>query len=211
VKKTPPFLYKRAQTKTKGQMEFPIRLPNPDSLAQRLFPPTQHLFPIVRSAVPPVLVRTIPGLFADGGEFNPIEDIRFLHMEDMLNLQALFAAGQFLSARCKEHGLQGISDPNPFVGKTFACLYSELSLLGATLSAVMGEIVMGVRLKQAQSAYSDFTADMDGYAPWLKFPDGASSLWELIRKAQNKLKEVDNLISTYRDAKEHFEKNEPSV
>ena len=154
---------------------------------------------------------TYPGLFVGGSAFHPVDDVSFIEMKDMLKLQALFAAGQFLAARCKEHGLVGLSDANPFIkkdGGTFACLYSEMSLVGATLGAVQCEIVMGACMRPAQCAYADFVADMAGYAPWLRFPDGAPSFCALIKEAQAKLQEVMDLQVGYQAAKENFEQQQ---
>ena len=189
---------------------FPKRLPNPDNLYTPDADPVQHSHPtdLPRSAVPPVSATTYPGLFEEGSDFHPVKAISFLLMKDMLNLQALFAAGQFLAARCKEHGLVGLSEPNPFIekhGATFACLYSELSLLGATLGTVKGEIVLGPRSRQAQCVYADFAADMRGYAPWFRFPDGAESVWKLIKEAQDKLKEAEDMITSYQGAGARWE------
>ena len=124
-----------------------------------------------------------------------IAGVNFIFMEDMLRIQALFAARQFLTARCLERGLHGVAEGNPFIAGTngtIACLHSELSLLSATLGTVSSEMLLGARRIPAQKAYSDFVSDLLEYAPWIRFPDGASDLHALVRQSQAKLRALQD-------------------
>ena len=191
--------------------EFPVRLPNPDNLFMPDADVPAFVHPTMqpRSAIPAQRVVTCPGLFRYGSVFHPEEGLSFIHMRDMLQIQALFAASQFLTARSREYGLEGISEPNPFIDTAgIACLYSELSLLGATLGVVIGEILLGARRQAAQAAYQNFTFDMAAYAPWFKFPEGSPGLWKLIKDSQDKLKEAQDLAQTHQDARMHFEQQQ---
>lgn len=186
--------------------DFPVSLPNPNNLYK----------PCIRigcytPAVPTQPVITYPGLFPAeyGGTFFPHQSVDYLTMEDMIRLQALFAARQFLTARCREHGLPGVSKENPFIVRgtegTIQCLYSELSLLSASLGALGFEIARGEWRPQALKAYYDFAADMLAYAPWLEFPQGAVDFYPLVEQGQAKLVEMHDLIEGYNTARIRFE------
>ena len=146
---------------------------------------------------------TYPGLFdkQHGGAFHPVQGINFIFMQDMLRMQVLFAARQFLTARCVERGLTGVADENPFIAETdgtVSGLYLELSLLSATLGTVSAEILLGTRRLQAQIAYNDFTFDLMSYAPWIRFPNGAPDLHVLVRQSQTKLMDLRRLHEEYK-------------
>ena len=209
-----------------NQYVFPVRLPNPENLYTPDIMDVQVYNPQV--APPPTVpmqqpVITYPGLFAiggGGGEFHPVQGINFIFMEDMLRLQALFAARQFLTTRCLERGLPGVSEGNPFItttttiargtdGGTIACLFSELSLLSATLGVISSEILLGPRRADAQTAYQDFAWDLLAYAPWIRFPNGSSSdIHAMVAQGQAKLRELRDLIDTYRDAQLNFQQQQ---
>ena len=191
--------------------EFPVCLPNPEHLYMPDPPFVPYVDPLAHppSPVPRVSVLTFPRLF-DAADDGPMEGFNYILMGDKLLLQALFAAGQFLTARCKEQGLVGMSEANPFIAAeqgshNFACLYAELSLLGANLGHLMSEMALSPRKAAAQAAYQHFTTDLGFYAPWLKYPEGASSFWALIQRGHAKLREAQQLAQAHLDARQHFE------
>lgn len=181
--------------------KFPVRLPNPADL----YTPDAVIPAVVAPAVPMQQVVTFPGLFAIDrvNEFHPVPGINFIFMKDMIHFQALFAARQFLTARCIQYGLgpYGVSEGNPFITAeaegTIACLYSELSLLSATFGIVMYEIALGARRINAQTAYQDFTVDISMYAPWMRFPNGVPDVYMLVQQSQAKLNHLKELTVTY--------------
>lgn len=185
--------------------KFPVRLPNPVNLYTPDAEPT-----VAAPSVPMQQVITFPGLFAIDrvGPFHPVPDVNFIFMDDMIHLQVLFAARQFLTARCIERGLGpfGVSAGNPLITAdgTIACLYSELSLLSATLGTLMYEIVSGARRINAQMAYQDFSADISMYAPWMWLPNGAADIHVLVQKSQAKLIELHESTVAYFEGYFHF-------
>jgi hypothetical protein len=197
----------------KKMLDFPVCLPNPDGLHTR-DANRAWKYALRRSRVPRMRVVTFPGLFdvEFGSEFHPIAGVSFLHMEDMLLMQALFAASQFLNARCREQGVPGVCEPNPFVVEqgrpVFGCLYSELSLLGAMLGMIHG---WDARREAMLAAYRDFSVDVAEYAPWLRFPDGVYSFWQLIEEAQAKLREAQELAQSFKEARRRFSGREEAM
>ena len=190
--------------------EFPICLPNPENLYMPDPPVVPYLDPLAHSPSPVPMMRpiTYPGLFCASGDSCPLEGFNFIPMGDKLRIQALFAAGQFLNARCKEQGLVGIFEANPYIvgePNSFACLHSELSLLGAGLGHLMSEMALGPRRVAAQAAFQYFATDLKTYAPWFSYPEGAASLWTLIRQSQATLYEAYELTRAKKDACQHFD------
>jgi hypothetical protein len=183
--------------------ELAIRLPMPGDM-----PAMQVVAHVYVPGTPKLPVVVYPGLFAanPGGELYPFVGVA-LPEEDRIRLQALFAARQFLTARCKECGLQGVPEENPFIEGskgTLECLFSELSLLSALLGVVSSEMLMGPRTTQAQLAYFNFTSDMHNYAPWILLPQGAPSFHVMVEQGHAKLKELGGLITDYKDRVRHF-------
>jgi hypothetical protein len=162
--------------------------------------------------IPTKPVITYPGLFPTeyGTLFFPHHGVNYLSMGDALRIQALFAARQFLTTRCRERGIPGVSAGNPWIvpGRisTMECLYSELSLLSASLGALGFEMARdGARRTQAMMAYYDFAADMLAYAPWLEFPQGPVDFYPLVEQSQAKLVELRDMIEAYDAARFRFE------
>jgi hypothetical protein len=178
--------------------EFPYRLPNPENL----YTPDAVFHPHFPLTVPRQPAVTFPALFPTvyGGVFFPIQGISYLTMGEMIHMQALFAARQFLTARCVQHGLEGVSGENPFISTdgSIGRLYSELSLLSATLGAVSSEMMLGVRRATAQMAYQEFICDIYAYAPWLPIQDGALSLHRMVTQSQARLVYLRNSVDEYR-------------
>ena len=180
-----------------GSYEFPNCLPNPENIYMpyAAFPP--HIAPVI----PRQPVVTFPSLFPNvyGGAFFPIQGISYLTMTETIHMQALFAARQFLTARCVQHGLEGVSGENPFTGPdgTIGRLYSEFSLLSATLGTVSSEMMLEVRRAQAQAAYREFVCDIYAYAPWLPFQDGALSFHRMVVQSQARLVYLRNSVDEY--------------
>ena len=194
-------------------IEFPHSLPHPEDPYTPYVDPIPPLANAHSMYTPPTVPReraiTYPGLFPAeyGGAFYPHQYCNYIHISDAIHLQALFAARQFLTARCLEQRLPGVSEGNPLVvvAGGLACLYSELSLLSATLGTVGFEMVkMGAGSIAAQLAYAHFTFDMRAYAPWLKFSNGAADIHALVRQGQAKLVELHELTEAHRAAHARF-------
>jgi hypothetical protein len=188
--------------------EFPDQLPDPANL---YMPCAGFQSPFPAPVVPRLRVVTFPGLFRSvyGGSFFPICGVSFLTMSEMLHLQALFAARQFLTARCVQHGLVGVSMENPFLAASEggpARMFSELSLLSATLGVVSSEILLGTRRAQAQQAFLEFGCDISAYAPWLQSSTGGVPDYHaLVRQGQDVLVHLNDMISDYYVTQRRFE------
>jgi hypothetical protein len=200
--------------------QFDHSLPNPEDPYSPYVDPFQanaHLM-FAPSTVPRERALTYPGLFpsAYGGAFYPHLACDYLSIADTIRLQALFGARQFLTARCLEQRLPGVSEGNPLLRNGeggLAALYSELSVLSATLGTVAFETIKGFggTGPAAQRAYVDFTADMRAYAPWLRFPNGAADIHELVKDGQAKLVHVHELTEAHRVAHARFEEGQAAM
>jgi hypothetical protein len=187
--------------------EFPDQLPDPANL---YIPHAGYQSPFPAPVVPRLRVVTFPGLFRSvyGGSFFPVCGVSFLTMSEMLHMQALFAARQFLTARCVQYGLVGVSRENPFLAASEgdpARMFSELSLLSATLGVVSSEMLLGHRRDQARQAFLEFGCDLSAYAPWLQPTGGAPALHALVRQSQDVLVRLNDMISDYYVTQRRFE------
>jgi hypothetical protein len=186
--------------------EFPLFVPKPGNS-----PYTPPLAPIILPYNPPPTpaVITYPGLFnPQRSEFHPVPDVCLVSQDDQYFLQAVYAAQQFIVRRCREQGLPGAPEPNPLVAEsngTIAGLYSELSLLSTMFGVVQFEILLGPRREAAHTAFTNFQTDMMAYAPWLRFAGGVPDINALVAEGHAKLRELQDLIKTYRQARLHFQ------
>ena len=203
--------------------EFPVCLPDPDNIyTPYVSPYPPNPFPPFPPALPRQTVVTYPGLFPAGygGVFFPHFSVDYLTMGDMIRMQMLFAARQFLTARCREQGVPDVPEGNPFIVSgsvsSVQCLYSELSLLSATLGNVRYHSLLRARVTDPLKAYYDFRFDLSQYAPWyrlggLELDNGVRDLHRLIKQSQDKLRELQAMTDGYRAVKRHFEEGQDAM
>ena len=155
-------------------------------------------------------VITYPDLFTSefGGEFHPFHDMQFLEPKDMYQLQALFAASQFLIARVIEYEVFQIEDINPFiVGRrgTIHGLYSELSMFSSNMRMLRYFMSFGPIKTNAYRAYNATRSDIKAYAPFLIIVEFDKDIVSRIEESMNKLLKLQEIIDDYLIRKQHFE------